>query len=83
MIKVNSAPVTMAGGVPREYLNLRDAAMHNLGIGTMHNMRSIISGIFLPSLQFREYTLKEKINLWRSKADAGVSLVCGSFRYRT
>ncbi len=73
--KLEAAPITMAGSVPREYLALRDEAMHSLGIGTMHNMRSIISGIFLPSLQFREYTLNEKINLWRSKADAGVSVV--------
>lgn len=73
--KLEAAPVTMAGGVPEEYLALRDEAMHGLGIGTMHNMRSVITGVFLPSWQFREYTLKEKINLWRSKANAGVSVV--------
>jgi pimeloyl-ACP methyl ester carboxylesterase len=73
--RLEAAPVTMTRGMPARYLALRDEAMHNLGIGTMHNMRSIITGIFLPSWQFREYTVNEKINLWRSKASAGVSVV--------
>lgn len=47
--------------------------MHRLGIGTMHDMRSVAVGIFLRSLQSREYTLGEKINLWRGKASTGVS----------
>ncbi len=41
--------------------------MHRAGIGTTHAMRSVISGIFLPSWFFREYTLGEKVNLWRGK----------------
>jgi len=73
--RLEAAPVTMTGGTPVQYLALRDEAMHSLGIGTMHNMRSIISGIFFLSWQFREYTLKEKTNLWRSKASTGVSVV--------
>lgn len=73
--KLEAAPVTVTGGTPVQYLALRDKAMHMLGIGTMHNMHSVITGIFFPSLQFREYTLKEKINLWRSKANAGASIV--------
>jgi pimeloyl-ACP methyl ester carboxylesterase len=44
--------------------------MHDLGIGTTHETRSVISGIFLPSWQFREYTLPEKVNLWRGKIAA-------------
>ena len=48
--------------------SLRDSAMHELGIGTMHNMKSVISGIFMPVMQCREYTLKEKINIWRGKS---------------
>ena len=47
---------------------LRDEAMHELGIGTMHNMKSVISGIFLPVMECRAYTLNEKINIWRAKA---------------
>jgi pimeloyl-ACP methyl ester carboxylesterase len=71
--KLEAAPVTMAGGTPHDYLLVRDEAMHSLGIGTTHNMKSIVSGIFLPSLQFHEYTLGEKINLWRGKASSGVA----------
>lgn len=52
------------------YLNssVRDKAMHELGIGTMHNMNSVISGIFFPSLKCIEYTPLERINIWRGKA---------------
>jgi len=35
-------------------------------------MRSMITVIFLPSLTCRDYTIAEKINLWRGKARAGV-----------
>jgi pimeloyl-ACP methyl ester carboxylesterase len=71
--KLEAAPVTMTNGTPRQYLLLRDIAMHSLGIGTMHDMKSIVTGIFLPSLQFPEYTVQEKVNLWRGKAASGVS----------
>lgn len=46
---------------------LRDQAMHELGIGTMRNMHSVPKGLFIPSLQCKAYTLKEKINFWVSK----------------
>jgi pimeloyl-ACP methyl ester carboxylesterase len=36
-------------------------------------MKSVVKGIFLASLQCRDYTLKEKFNLWRGKAQSGVS----------
>ena len=70
--KLESAPVTLKNGTPDSYLLLRDKAMHSLGIGTTHNMSSIITGIFLPSLTCKDYTLTEKVNLWRGKARAGV-----------
>lgn len=47
---------------------VRDNSMHELGIGTMHNMKSIIAGVLLPVMQCREYTLREKMNVWRGKA---------------
>jgi pimeloyl-ACP methyl ester carboxylesterase len=47
--------------------------MHSLGIGTTHDMNSVITGIFLPSLTSREYTLGEKVNMWRGKSRSGVS----------
>jgi pimeloyl-ACP methyl ester carboxylesterase len=71
--KLEAAPVTMTGGIPDAYLALRDPAMHSLGIGTTHDMNSVITGIFFPSLTFRGYTLLEKINMWRGKAKSGVS----------
>jgi pimeloyl-ACP methyl ester carboxylesterase len=73
--QLESAPVTIANGTPTAYLALRDKAMHSLGIGTTHDMKSIITGMFLPSLTCREYTLTEKINLWRAKAQSGVSIL--------
>ena len=47
--------------------------MHSLGIGTTRDMKSVVSGIFLPSWTSREYTLMEKVNMWRGKASSGVS----------
>ena len=72
---LEAAPVTMEGGIPAAYLALRDQGMHSLGIGTTHDMKSIITGFFLSSLTFREYTLMEKVNLWRAKARNGVSVL--------
>lgn len=46
---------------------IRDECMHELGIGTMHNMRSVIKDVFIPTWTCRGYTIKEKINIWRSK----------------
>jgi pimeloyl-ACP methyl ester carboxylesterase len=71
--QLEAAPVTMADGTPDAYLALRDGAMHSLGIGTTHDMNSVITGIFIPSLTSREYTFMEKINMWRGKSHSGVS----------
>ncbi len=46
---------------------LRDKSMHPLGIGTMHNMKSIIKGVFYPVWACRAYTLGEKFKLWYAK----------------
>ncbi len=46
---------------------LRDKTQHDLGIGTMHNMRSIIKDVFLAVWTCRAYTVKEKLNIWISK----------------
>jgi pimeloyl-ACP methyl ester carboxylesterase len=46
---------------------LRDKSMHELGIGTMHNMSSIMTGVFFPVWACRAYTLREKFNIWYSK----------------
>jgi pimeloyl-ACP methyl ester carboxylesterase len=49
------------------YNKIRDDFMHRSGIGTTHGMNSVVKGIFLTSLKNKEYTLTEKINLWRGK----------------
>ena len=65
--KLEAAPPTLTVPLPTAYDALRDSYMHGAGIGTTRDMNSVITGIFLPSWQFREYTLSEKINLWRGK----------------
>lgn len=47
---------------------LRDQAMHGLGVGTMRNIDSVVSGIFFTSLRCTDYTPMERINIWRGKA---------------
>mgnify|MGYP000902033770 CR=1 FL=1 len=49
------------------YYKIRDSVMHRAGIGSTHNMKSVVTGIFFASLKNREYNLSEKINLWRGK----------------
>lgn len=68
--KLEASPLTTE--IPIRYLKLRDKAMHGIGVGTTREMRSIITGVFFPSIACRDYTFSEKINLWRSKAQAGV-----------
>ena len=71
--KLKAARVSMTGGTPDAYLALRDRAMHSLGIGTTRDINSVVSGIVLPSLKSPQYTLPEKVNMWRGKFSAGVS----------
>jgi pimeloyl-ACP methyl ester carboxylesterase len=73
--KLEAAPVTLADGTPAAYRALRDVAMHSLGIGTTRDMDSIITGILFPSFTSREYTLTEKVNMWRGKAQSGISVL--------
>ncbi len=47
---------------------VRDKAMHELGIGTTRSMKSVITGIFFPSLRMADYSLTERINIWRGKS---------------
>lgn len=68
--RLEASPVT--DDIPYGYLKLRDGAMHSLGIGTTRNMKSVLIGMFIPSLTCKEYTLKEKFNLWRGKVQSGV-----------
>jgi pimeloyl-ACP methyl ester carboxylesterase len=72
---LEAAPVTLNGGTPDAYLAIRDEAMHGLGIGTTHDMLSVITGILLPSLTSQDYTFLEKVNMWRGKSHSGVSML--------
>ena len=51
-----------------KYAKFRDKPMHELGIGSMREMKSVISGIFLPIMGNKEYTFSEKVNIWRAKS---------------
>lgn len=68
--KMQRFPVPELAVFPNGYRGLRDEAMHKLGVGTTHKMRSVVSGIFLPVLKNREYTFRERINVWRGKWSA-------------
>ena len=73
--RLEEAPVTLDHDVPQGYRALRDGAMHTLGVGTMHDMTSVVSGIFWPSLLFPEYTFDEKVRMWSGKSRSGISVL--------
>jgi pimeloyl-ACP methyl ester carboxylesterase len=68
--KLEQAPVS-GPPMPTAWSNVRDVAMHDQGVGTCRDMRSIVTGLLLRSLRFRESTLAEKIALWRGKIFSG------------
>lgn len=62
--------------------SLRDTAMHDLGVGTTHDMNSVITGIFFPSLKCTAYTWQERINIWRGKSvSASFPVIEDSLRF--
>jgi pimeloyl-ACP methyl ester carboxylesterase len=73
--RLRKCPVTKDVGTPAAYLRVRDTAMHRLGVGTMRSMRSVMSGIVLPSLRCRDYSVSERVRLWVAKAGSGASVV--------
>jgi pimeloyl-ACP methyl ester carboxylesterase len=72
--RLEAAPLGDTAPLPDAYLRLRDVAMHELGVGTTHDMKSVVTDMFLRSLLHREYTLGEKIDLWRGKLFSGSRL---------
>jgi pimeloyl-ACP methyl ester carboxylesterase len=72
--RLEQAPVGDTAPLPDAYLKVRDVAMHELGVGTTHDMKSVFTDMFLRSLLHREYTLSEKIALWRGKLFSGSRL---------
>ena len=65
--KLEAAPIAMTVPMPKAYMALRDRAMHTLGVGTTHEMKSVVTGIFLRSWLNREYTVGEKLAIWRGR----------------
>jgi pimeloyl-ACP methyl ester carboxylesterase len=65
--QLEAGPATMTIPLPASYMKVRDKAMHGLGVGTTREMRSVITGVFLASWLCREYTLGEKLAIWRGK----------------
>lgn len=62
------------------YEQIRDRMMHEAGIGTTHQMYSVITGIFLAIIKNREYTLKEKFYIWLGKDFSKNSVLNTEFR---
>ncbi|NKX45787.1 alpha/beta fold hydrolase [Roseicyclus persicicus] len=65
--RLEAAEVSLEAGTSPAWMRLRDAAMHRIGAGHMRDMRSVVTGIFLPMWRVRAYTLAEKVNIWRGK----------------
>ncbi len=55
---LDAIPLLTMHVMPRAYNAVRDNAMHSLGIGTTHAMKSVLRGIFLPVMHSRAYTLR-------------------------
>jgi pimeloyl-ACP methyl ester carboxylesterase len=72
--RLEEAPLGDTAPLPDAYMRVRDVAMHELGVGTTRDMHSVITGMFLQSLLSREYTLSEKIGMWRGKIFSGSRL---------
>ncbi|MBU3093368.1 alpha/beta hydrolase [Clostridium sp. CF011] len=80
--KLQAIPIETMDHLPDAYNKIRDNVMHRAGIGTTHKMKSVVTGIFMPVMQNHEYTLREKINIWRGKAFSN-STVLNEELYRT
>ena len=65
---LEAAPVTPDAPPPAAYMRLRDKAMHSIGIGTTRDMKSVVTGVFLPVWRTPDYTVREKIAIGRGKA---------------
>lgn len=68
--KLEAIPIMESDEAFKKYAGslLRDQAMHRLGAGTTHEMRSVVKGIFFPTLRCTDYTPMERLNIWRGKA---------------
>jgi len=76
-------PINFSDPLTAAYFSkIRDSYMHDLGIGTTHTMKSVIPGIFFPSLRMKEFTPEERINIWKGKVfTAGIPVSSDSFNF--
>jgi pimeloyl-ACP methyl ester carboxylesterase len=72
--RLRKCPVTREQGTPAAYLRVRDVAMLRLGTGTMRSMKSLVSGILLPSLLCGGCSVGERVKLWAAKARLQASI---------
>jgi pimeloyl-ACP methyl ester carboxylesterase len=72
--RLEETPIGDTVPLPDPYLKVRDVAMHELGVGTTHDMKSIVTGMLLASVLNREYTVGEKVAMWRGKIFSGSRL---------
>jgi pimeloyl-ACP methyl ester carboxylesterase len=63
--RLQAAPVSTEDGLSDAWMRLRDAATHRIGGGTTRDMRSVVTGVFLPVWREPAYTLREKLAIWR------------------
>jgi pimeloyl-ACP methyl ester carboxylesterase len=66
--KLEKTPVIMGAPIPRAYMKLRDGVVHRLGVGTTRGMKSVLTGVFIPVWRTADYTMMEKVNVWRGKS---------------
>lgn len=52
------------------YSGVRDNAMHNLGVGTTRDMKSVVTDLFFASFKCKEYTVRERIAIWQGKVQS-------------
>lgn len=72
--QLEASPPAMTVPLPAGYMRLRDKAMHELGVGTTRDMRSVMRGVFLASWLSPDYTVTEKLNIWRGKFSSDARL---------
>ena len=78
--KLEAAPVTMDAPLPRAYMKVRDAVMHRLGVGTTRDMRSVVTGVFVPVWRTPGYTVGRRSPSGAARRSPGAS--CGTTSWR-
>lgn len=65
--KLEAIPTPLSLPLPAAWDSVRDEAMHGAGVGTTRDMRSVLTGVFLATWLDPEYTVGEKVDIWRGK----------------